>query len=67
MEAWCVMKPIVVEAKLAEAIAALLAVLFGKEAGFFEVVFKGDAAQVVAKIYSSPLYCSKNGQMIESL
>jgi hypothetical protein len=40
MEAWCVMKPIVVEAKLAEAIAALFAVLYGKEAGFFRSCFQ---------------------------
>jgi hypothetical protein len=65
--AWCVTKPIVVEGKLAEAMAALWAVLFGREAGFSEVVFEGDAAQVVAEIHSPPPYLSTNGHMIESI
>jgi hypothetical protein len=67
MGARCVMKPIVVEARLVEAMAALWAVLYGKEAGFPKVFFEGDAAQVVAEIHSSPPYFSKNGQMIESI
>lgn len=67
MGAKCIMKPIVVEARLAEAMAALWAVLYGKEAGFQKIVFEGDAAQVVTEIHSSPPYLSKDGQMIESI
>jgi hypothetical protein len=43
MGAKSIMKPIVVEARLAEAMAALLAVLYGKEAGFQKIVYEGDA------------------------
>jgi hypothetical protein len=67
LEACCVMKPIVVEAKLAEAMVALWVVLYDKEASFSEVVFEGDAAQMVAEIHLYPPYFSKNGQMIESI
>jgi hypothetical protein len=31
----------------AEAIATLAAVLFSKEVGFFDVIFEGDALQIV--------------------
>jgi hypothetical protein len=36
----CIKKTIVVKPKIAEAMAALWAVLFCKEVGFFEVVFE---------------------------
>lgn len=44
-----------VQAKIAEFIAALGAVLFNKEAGFLDVIFKVDAKQVVSEINSDPL------------
>jgi predicted metal-dependent RNase len=40
---------------------------FCKEAGFFEVVFEGDAAQVVAEINSGPPHLSKSGHFVESI
>jgi hypothetical protein len=49
----CIRKTIVVKPKIAEAMAALWAVLFCKEMGFF-VVFEGDFAQVVGEIFSNP-------------
>jgi ribonuclease HI len=44
-----------VQAKIAESIAALGAVPFRKEAGFLDVIFEGDAKQVVSKINLDPL------------
>jgi hypothetical protein len=38
-----VMEPIVADSKTAKAMAALWAVIFCKEAGFFDVVLEGDA------------------------
>jgi hypothetical protein len=43
-----------VDAKTAESIAALGAVLFSKEASFLDVNFEGDALQVVTEINSDP-------------
>jgi ribonuclease HI len=44
-----------VQTKIAESIAALGAVLFRKEADFCDVIFEGDAKQVVSEINSDPL------------
>jgi hypothetical protein len=63
----CVKKPILVEPMIAEAMVALWAVLFCKEVGFFEVVFKGDSAQIVGEILSNPPYLSSSGHLIESI
>lgn len=65
--AWCEMKPIVVDAKIAETMAALWAVLFCKVIDFSEVIFKGDSAQMKAEITSSPPHLSKNGHLTESI
>jgi hypothetical protein len=61
----CEMKPIVVDAKMAESMAALWAVLFCKAANFSDVIFERDSAQVVAELSSSPPYLSKNGHFNE--
>jgi ribonuclease HI len=45
--------------KTAEIMAALQAMQFSKEVGFWEVIFKGDAAQVVKEIKSDPPLLSK--------
>jgi len=63
----CEMKPIVVDAKMAESMAALWAVLFCKAANFSDVIFEGDSTQVVAELSSSPPYLSKNGHLTESI
>jgi hypothetical protein len=63
----CIRKPIFVKPKMVEAMAALWAVLFCKEVGFFEVVFEGDSAQVVGEILSNPTYLSSSGHLIESI
>jgi hypothetical protein len=63
----CEMKPIVVDAKIAETMVALWAVLFCKAIDFSEVIFEGDSAQVKAEITSSPPHLSKNGHLTESI
>lgn len=63
----CIRKPFLVEPKMAEAMAALWAVLFCKEVGFFEVLFEGDSAQVVEEIHSKSLSLSSCGHFIESI
>jgi ribonuclease HI len=55
------------DAKVAETIAALGAVTFSSEAGFFDVICEGDAAQVVADINSDPPFLSSTGHFIESI
>lgn len=63
----CIRKPFLVEPKIAEAMAALWAVLFYKEVSFFEVVFEGDSVQVVEEIHSKPPFLSSSGHFIESI
>jgi ribonuclease HI len=53
--------------KTAEIMAALQAMQFSKDAGFWEVIFEGDAAQVVKEIMSDPPLLSKAGHFIESI
>jgi len=40
---------------------------FSKEAGFWEVIFEGDAAQVVKEIKSDPPFLSKVRHFIEGI
>jgi predicted nicotinamide N-methyase len=56
-----------VDAKLPETIAALGAIKFGTEAGFFYAICEGDAAKVVADINSDPPCLSNTGHFIESI
>jgi len=63
----CIRKPFLVEPKIAEAMAALWAVIFCKEVGFFEVVFEGDSLQVVEEILSKTPFLSSSGHLIESI
>ncbi len=51
----CVHLNLLVDPKVAEVMAALHAILFSREVGFFDVVFEGDALQVVRDINSAPL------------
>ncbi|XP_062174656.1 uncharacterized protein LOC133879872 [Alnus glutinosa] len=67
MGAKCVMKRVVVDPKTAEAMAAFWAIQFCKEVGFFDVLFEGDAAQVVADINSKISHLSKYGHFVESI
>lgn len=55
------------EACVAEALAALWAVKFCKEVGFFEVILEGDAAQVVNDIISPLPHLAKSGHLTESI
>jgi ribonuclease HI len=55
-----------VDAKIAEAMAAIYAVLFCKEVGFLDVIFEGDALQVVREMNSKPPYASRIGHYVES-
>lgn len=54
----CMYFPMAVEAKIAEAMAAIHAVLFCKEVGFLDVIFESDALQVIREINSKPPYAS---------
>jgi ribonuclease HI len=58
--------PMVVDAKTAEAMAAIHAVLFRKDAGFLDVIFERDALQVVQEMNSKPPYASRIGHYVES-
>jgi ribonuclease HI len=49
------------------AMAALSAMHFCKEAGFFDVIMEGDAAQVRKAINSGPPFLSKFGHFVESI
>jgi ribonuclease HI len=55
------------KARMAEAMAALWAVKFCKEVGFFEVILEGDAAQVVNGIISPLPHLAKSGHLTESI
>jgi hypothetical protein len=52
MGARAVTKPVVAAPKVAEAVAALEAVLFSKAAGFFGVILEEDAKQVIDDVNS---------------
>jgi hypothetical protein len=67
LAAKCVRKNIFVDPKTAEAMAALWAVLFCKECGFLDVIFEGDASQVVNEIHSKPPFLSTTSHLIESI
>lgn len=51
----------------AEAIAALTAVLFSMEVGFFEVIFEGDALQIVKEVNSDILFIHNFVHFIEGI
>jgi len=53
--------------KTAEIMAALQAVQFSKEVGFWDVIFEGDAAQVVKELTTHSLSFSKVGHFMESI
>jgi ribonuclease HI len=67
LAAKCVQKNFFVDPKTAEAMAALWAVLFCKECGFLDVIFEGDASQVVNEIHSKPPFLSTTSHLIGSI
>ncbi|XP_062170937.1 uncharacterized protein LOC133876697 [Alnus glutinosa] len=59
---------LVVDPKGAEAIAALNALLFSKEAvGFFDIILEGDALQIVKKVNSNSSSMHSSGHFIEGI
>jgi hypothetical protein len=62
-----VTKQVKVDPKTAEVIAALFSMQFSKEVGFLDVVFEGDAAQVVKEINFVPPYVSRVGHFLENI
>jgi len=60
-------KMVVTTPKVAEAMAALEAILFCKQAGFFNVLFEGDANQVVNDINHGSLNLLTAGHFIEGI
>jgi ribonuclease HI len=63
----CIYCPITADHVVAEALAATHAVLFSKEVGFVDVLFEGDALQVVREIQSDPPHASRIGHFVESI
>jgi hypothetical protein len=62
-----VTKQVNADPKMEEVMAALLAMQFSKEVGFFYVIFEGDAAQVINEINSVPPYTSRVGHFLENI
>jgi hypothetical protein len=58
--------PMAADAKIAEAMAAIHAALYCKEVGFLDMIFEGDALQVVREMNSKPPYASRIGHYVES-
>jgi len=52
---------------MVETMAAMQAMIFSKEAGFIEVIFEGDAAQVVKEIMTRHPSFAKIGHFTESI
>jgi len=63
----CVSRCLRTDPLTAEAMAALFAVQFCIEVGFFDVVFEGDAQTVIKEIDSQPPHLSRIGHFIESI
>jgi hypothetical protein len=63
----CVSRCLLTDPLTAEAMAALFAVQFSIEVGFFDVVFEGDAQTVIKEIDSQPPHLSRIGHFIESI
>jgi hypothetical protein len=51
----------------AEILAATYAVSFSKEVGFFEVIFEGDALNVIKEVNSNPPFLSSVGHLVEGI
>jgi hypothetical protein len=62
-----VTKQMKVDSKTIEVMAALFAMQFSKEVGFLDVIFEGDAAQVVKEINSVRPYVSRVGHFLENI
>jgi ribonuclease HI len=60
-------KELVADSATTEAMAALSAMYFCMEVGFFEVITEGDAIQVLKAINSYPPFLSKFGHFVESI
>jgi ribonuclease HI len=67
LSAKSVTKELVAEFNIVEVMGALCVMQFCQEAGFFDVLFEGDAALVVKEINSAPSFLSKVGHFIESI
>lgn len=63
----CVSRCLCMDPLTAEAMAALFAVQFCIEVGFFDVVFEGDAHTVIKEINSQPPHLSRIRHFIESI
>jgi hypothetical protein len=64
----CISKILRVDPKLAEAMAALYAVQFCLQLGFFEVIFEGGAQEAGSEeVNSNPPYLFRIGHFIESI
>jgi ribonuclease HI len=62
-----VTKHLITDSAIAVALAALSAMYFCTEVGFFDVILEGDAKQVLQAINSNPPFLSKFENFIESI
>jgi hypothetical protein len=67
LAARCVVKKISVDPTVAEALAALYATVFGREMGYRQVIFEGDAQVIVMEVNREGLYTTRYGQFMEGI
>jgi hypothetical protein len=67
MGAQCIFCSIAADPLVAEAMAATHAVTFSKEVGYFDVMFEGNALQVVRELQLAPPLSSRIGHFVESI
>jgi len=60
-------KSMLIDAHIAELMAASYAVTFSLEVGFFDVIFEEDALNVIREVNSSPPYLSRSGHFIKGI
>lgn len=63
----CLTKPFLTDAHTAELMAASYAVNFCLEVGLFNVIFEGDALNVIREVNSNPPFLSRSGHFVEGI
>jgi hypothetical protein len=67
LAARCVVKKISVDPTVAKALAALYATVFGREMGYRQVIFEGDAQVIVMEVNREGLCTTRYGQFVEGI
>jgi hypothetical protein len=63
----CIYEQVLVDLLMAEVMAAMEAVTFSREVGFFETILEGDSLQIVKAINANTPNLSKIGHFVESI